>query len=229
MQIVVNHLTRMQPGFICAAGIEVNSRLHVRPLIDSQLTVDLLAKNGGPFELGAVLDLGLTRFTGKLPEIEDRWFDRRFVVQKHKLSRAELYQLCAEVARSSLHSIFTAALEPIGTTMAMTENAGVYSLGCLWVEARRFAIVGQEGRQRLRFAFGELDGGDRELSVPVTDIRLYKDDHTTIDLEAVQQFSQEIGQSSRTLLSVGLSRPYRKSENDVARHWLQVNNFHFPQ
>ncbi len=227
MQIVVNHLTRMQPGFFCAAGIEVNSRLHVRPLIDSQLTVDLLARHGGPFELGAVLDLGLTRFTGKLPEIEDRWFDRRFVVQKYKLSRAELYQLCAEVAHNSLHSIFTAALEPIGSTMAMAEHAGVYSLGCLWGQAGRFVIVGQEDRQRLRFAFVELDGCGRELVVPVTDVRLYKDDHTTIDSEAVKQFSQEIGRTTRTLLSVGLSRPYRKSESDVARHWLQVNNFHF--
>ena len=227
MQIVVNHLTRMQPGFFCAAGIEVQSRLHVRPLIDSQLTVDLLAKNGGPFELGAVLDLGLTRFTGKLPEIEDRWFDRRFVQQTQQLSQAELYQSCAEVAHSSLCSIFTDALEPLGATMAMAEHAGVYSLGCLWVKAGRFVIVGQEDRQRLRFAFSELDGCGRELVVPVTDVRLYKDDHTTIDLDTVELFSQELGRSTRTLLSVGLSRPYRKSENDIARHWLQVNNLHF--
>jgi hypothetical protein len=52
MQIVVNHLTRMQLGYICVAGVDVSSGQHIRPVLRSRLNVDLLARNGGPFDLG---------------------------------------------------------------------------------------------------------------------------------------------------------------------------------
>jgi hypothetical protein len=33
MRIVVNHLTRMQPGYICVAGMERQGGRHVRPVL----------------------------------------------------------------------------------------------------------------------------------------------------------------------------------------------------
>ena len=62
MRIVVNHLTRMQPGYICVAGIDVQDNEHIRPVLGRErLTVGLLARNGGAFDMGRLVDLGSGR------------------------------------------------------------------------------------------------------------------------------------------------------------------------
>ena len=59
MRIVVNHLTRMQPSYICVAGIDVQDNEHIRPVLGRErLTVGLLARNGGAFDMGRLVDLG---------------------------------------------------------------------------------------------------------------------------------------------------------------------------
>jgi len=60
MRIVVNHLTRMDAPRICIAGIDPDAGRHIRPTTDHQhpLTRDLLASEGGPFALGALIELG---------------------------------------------------------------------------------------------------------------------------------------------------------------------------
>ncbi len=76
MQILVNHLTRMQPGYICVAGIDLETGTHVRPVLwYGRLSTSLLLKNGGPFELGCVVDLGPTVCVGRAPEHEDHRFN----------------------------------------------------------------------------------------------------------------------------------------------------------
>ena len=102
MQIVINHLTRMQPGFFCAAGLELKTGLHIRPLMEGGLHTDLLAREGGPFELGAILDLGPTRFTGRAPEIEDRNFERTNLKRVGQMNPVEFRQQIAAVAKNSL-------------------------------------------------------------------------------------------------------------------------------
>ena len=43
MKIVVNHLTRMQPGYICVAGLDFQTNAHVRPVLaGSRLTVSFI-------------------------------------------------------------------------------------------------------------------------------------------------------------------------------------------
>jgi hypothetical protein len=37
MQLIINHLTRMQPGYFCTAGIEPSTGLHVRPIVSGGL------------------------------------------------------------------------------------------------------------------------------------------------------------------------------------------------
>ena len=46
MKIVVNHLTRMQLGRICVAGVDMATGKHVRPLLrDVRLSTQRLARN----------------------------------------------------------------------------------------------------------------------------------------------------------------------------------------
>ena len=43
----------MQSGYICVAGIDMQNNKHVRPVLArSRLTVDLLKRKGGPFDIG---------------------------------------------------------------------------------------------------------------------------------------------------------------------------------
>jgi hypothetical protein len=58
------------------------------------------------------------------------------------------------------------------------------------------------------------------LSVSVTDIRLYRDDHLTPAGNIVSQVVGRIESGEEVILSVGLTRAFAGS------HWLQVNNIH---
>ena len=62
---------------MCVAGIDLESGLHVRPVRDRQMTIDMLSVHGGPFDIARVIDLGQTRFAGKVPKVEDQSFDAR--------------------------------------------------------------------------------------------------------------------------------------------------------
>jgi hypothetical protein len=67
----------MQPGYICVAGVDVSNGQHIRPVLRGRLTVDLLACNGGPFNLANLVDLGKVEYCGQAPETEDYSFDQR--------------------------------------------------------------------------------------------------------------------------------------------------------
>jgi len=64
LKIVVNHLTRMQQGYLCVAGLDVNTGEHVRPVLPGQrLPTSLLTRYGGPFDMGVIVDLGAVKAT----------------------------------------------------------------------------------------------------------------------------------------------------------------------
>lgn len=225
MRIVVNHLTRMQKGFMCVAGLELATRRHIRPVLDRQMRVEMLACHGGPFGLGRIVDLGATKFVGRVPEIEDQQFDASQPHVESELTAEEFQDWLVSVATEGLHSIFGPELQAIGRTCAIPEQRGMRSLGCLWAQhCRLVEDVSQAGLRRIRCEFSSDRG---LLRVPVTDVRLYGEDHITIDDQQVDYFSERLVQRQRVLLSVGVSRPYRRSEEQPAMHWLQVNNIHF--
>jgi hypothetical protein len=71
MRIVVSHLTRMQPGFACIAGINPATGRHVRPEVPSRIRVDMLGPNGGPFDMAVEVELGRVQPKPSPPEVED--------------------------------------------------------------------------------------------------------------------------------------------------------------
>ena len=64
MRIIVNHLTRMQPGYICVAGVDVSSGQHVRPVLRGRLTTDLLTLDGGPFDIASLVEYSFAQIFG---------------------------------------------------------------------------------------------------------------------------------------------------------------------
>ncbi len=230
MRIVINHLTRMQPGLICAAGIDPLTGLHVRPVMGRPLPVALLEKNGGPFALGRMIDLGETNFVGRMPEIEDRSFAPENVCVVEDWDPERWTGLCSAVSKNRLVDIFGASLSLVESryggpvTAAVPERSGLHSLGCYWAWDVRLTLVQRPGRQSVRLEFSE--SGIR-YSVAVTDIRLWNADHVTPNESEIARMSGLIhGANLPVLLSVGLSRAHRFTDDGPPRHWLQVNNIH---
>ena len=132
MQIVVNHLTRMQPGFICVAGIDLEDQKHIRPVLaGSRLRTHLLKPFGGPFEIASVVDLGKTEYQGHSPETEDYLFDPSKAFRVRDMGPNMFWKLLLDISQESLMQIFGDELQQQGRTCAVEAGMGTASLGCL--------------------------------------------------------------------------------------------------
>jgi len=77
MRIIVNHLTRMSAPRICVAGIDIDTWNFVRPTTPQTdlITRQLLREHGGPFRVGACVDLGPVQPQPSVPESEGHRFE----------------------------------------------------------------------------------------------------------------------------------------------------------
>jgi hypothetical protein len=222
MQILVNHLTRMQPGYFCAAGIDLEKERHVRPVLRrGRLTTDLLSTAGGPFDVGSVVDLGPTTYTGGAPELEDHSFDPAGARRLFDDDARDFWDALDGVARESLEEIFGPALELWDESGTVDVGEGSASLGCLKPEKQPWLYVDHRGTIRM-----VLDYLLPSVDLSVNDLRLYERDGRTPRRDLVQSVQKRLESGVETILSVGLTRPWRKWNDDAERHWLQVNNIH---
>ena len=226
MRILINHLTRMGYPYVCVAGIDTDGS-HVRPVLDSaQLGRDLLCSEGGPFALGAVVDLGWAYPRRTLPEVEDVVFFPEQVTPA-KLGMLEAVQFAKHikrVAKSSLKEIFGDDLaRKSPTAAAVPKDRGEASLGVLRVDGDADLRLGQSNeKHEIRFAFVDKDLG--ELALKVTDLRLWKQDHVNPDVSKVEDIRSRL---NSCMVAVGLTRYWPASFYPGFGHWLQVNNI-FP-
>lgn len=219
VQIVVNHITRMQPGYICVAGIEPNSKAHIRPsLSGARLPAALLHANGGPFAFGAVVALGPTVHEGRPPEIEDHLFRPEDTEFLGIASGDALWSLLSECAETRLTRLFGTGLASHGQTYAVDIGNGVSSLGCLR-PLRATPFVDKFDAVRVALADGEIG-----VTLPITDLRLYESDFKTPRREAVRDISRRLHDGVEYVLGVGLTRAWQRPGDTAARHWLQVNS-----
>lgn len=210
---------------MCVAGVDIRTGRHVRPVLRRQMRTAMLACHGGVFEIGAIVDLGRTRGVGRPPEIEDQLFVAKNAVAQSEMPPAEFWKLNVRSARRWLVEVFGPDLERLGyRSCVMPEGKGRASLGCFIPEHPRLRLDVKDGRHRVRMTFCS---GHHEFDVPVTDIRLFADDHITPDRGVVEQTAKRLINEQDIVLSVGLGRAFKKTAGEPARHWMQVNNIHF--
>ncbi|MBA2450607.1 MAG: hypothetical protein H0V51_21550 [Chloroflexi bacterium] len=227
MRIVVTDLTRMQRGYVCVAGVDLDQRRHVRPVLgDTRLPTSVLARHGGPFDLATVVELATNEPTPVRPKVEDHEFSPRQAKSVERMEPAAFWELLTALARPRLGAIFGPDLRKRdGGGATVRSGAGRASLGCLAPSRRPelYLKPRERGSDQVRMRIGD---GDAELDLSVTDIRLYGSDHVTPDPEAMQRVSERIAGGTGLLLSVGLTRPFSSSPSSPPVHWLQVNNIH---
>ena len=224
MRIVTIHLTRMETGFMCVAGLEEGTTRHVRPTLHgARLRTELLRRSGGPFRIGALVELGQVEPNGEPPEVEDHDFDPRNAKFIRLAELSELWEVLNAAAQPSLHAIFGDDLNQIGRGYAVEIGRGIASLGCLRPTDRPILTINRYGQLRM-----EIRDTDVGLDLAVTDLRFYDVGGGGLREEMVENVAERISQGRGVIVSVGLTRPYARSAvpGDRRRHWLQVNNVH---
>jgi hypothetical protein len=222
MQIIVNHLTRMNPGYICVAGLDLETNAHVRPILaGSRLTVDLLKRKGGPFDIAVVVDLGNTHPRGSPPETEDHIVDPDELTAAKELAAERFWKILKSVSRKTLKGIFGKKLQPQRSGCAVDEGTGSASLGCLLPATSPEVFINSWGKVRAKINDGIFD-----LELSVTDLRFYEDDQQTPRAKVVADVQRRIKKGVGVIVSVGLARAFLAKGDTARRHWLQVNNFH---
>lgn len=218
MRIVVNHLTRMQSGYICVAGIDVQQNIHLRPVLSGQrLSTQLLRMYGGPFDLAHEVDLGPTRSVGTPPETEDVEFTPGRAQGVGRLTKKDFWQLLKDMAKPSLSALFGTALKRDGTHCIVAPGTGAYSLGCLEPTSPCELYVNNFDKLRLRL----LHDDGNELDLSVTDLKFYKPNNWDLRKDVIRVAANRLRDEISAILSVGLTREWK------GHHWLQVNNLHF--
>jgi hypothetical protein len=230
MKIVVNHLTRMHGGHICVAGLDLETHQQIRPVLgDQHLPFYFLARYGGPFDMARIVELGAARPTPDPPHVEDHVFvASRAKVYRRAFSH-EFWGLLESQARSRLREIFGDALRPVGRSRYGTDvGRGQASLGFLRVARppELYLAVNRDGKPQIRM---NLSDGEIEADVGVTDLRLCGPNHTTPDRDQVQAVARRICGSDQVILSLGLTRKFRPSQQAEYAHYLQVNNIHLKE
>lgn len=212
----------MQPGYVCAAGVDINSLRHVRPVLrHGRLPTKLLRPNGGPIDLGAVVDLGPTTDAGSPPELEDRCFDPARAKWLFEDDPDDYWDLLDGISQSSLAGIFGLDLDLWDESGTVEVGTGDTSLGCLKPERQPWLYVDHRGTIRL-----VLDHPVPSVDLAVNDLRLYEKDGRTPRRDLVADAQRRLESGVEAILSVGLTRPWCKRGDDTERHWLQVNNIH---
>lgn len=226
MRVLINHLTRMGPGFVCAAGIATDLGKHVRPVLPGgqQLKRRLLESEGGPFALGTVLDLGSVKPRPVVPEVEDSIFDPQRVRKVRTIDADEFLATLKSVSASSLREIFGSELNSEKRTSAsVPQGRGRASLGVLQPSGKVHLRVRHDfGARVIRCSFLDPDLG--WMSLKVTDIRLWGSDHTVPTDSNVDAIRTRL---KRSYIAVGLGRAWSPDGIQPRQHWLQVNNI-FP-
>jgi hypothetical protein len=212
----------MKPGFICVAGIDPKTRRQIRPVIGRCFTRDFLCHNGGPFEIGAEVDLGPTIYAGLAPAIEDRQISPSNLCYLRRLSASEFWSLLCETSRPDLSTLFGPELQhhPRDHSGTTSENHGAASLGHL--RPTRPSALTTNFLGRPRTSIFEID---IEFKISLTDFRFCRSDHKTPRLRLLENLKARL-RSVPSILAVGLTRAYQKSPKDPVRHWLQLNNIH---
>lgn len=220
MKIVINHATRMEAPRVCVAGIDLSTLEHIRPttLPSDPITRELLREEGGPFGMGALVDIGAVTPDPSPPETEDYLFNSGQAQFKEDLSGEGFLELLTEMRAADLGSAFGPELERVGRTYAVEPGNGGSSLAVLRAKNRPVLEINRYGKLQLCY-----NDAEPPAYLSVKDVRFFEDDHKTIKTRAIDDVSRRLRRGVNAFLMLGLTRAWSKPGETHERHWLQLN------
>jgi hypothetical protein len=228
-QVVINHLTRMERGYICVAGIDLATPQHLRLVLRRErLKTRLLARYGGLFDIGHIVAFRRCRHRPVPPHVEDYVITVPLVTFQAVADPAQYWEMLKNISKTSLKDIFGSSLQQFSASSCGTApGQGEASLGCLRLKKRPDIYMGgKPGGPQIRM---RLTDGALHVDAPVTDLRLYGEDHYSPLVSLVEEMQHKIRTSQGVILSVGLTRAFAVAPDQPPVHWLQVNNLHFQE
>jgi hypothetical protein len=221
VRIIVNHVTRMTSPRICVAGVHVETFDHIRPTTPATdlITRRLLRENGGPFGVGALVDLGRVKAEPNAPETEDHGFVTANARRIEDITDDEYLAVLREVSAATLGDAFGPDLECVNhRKYAIEAGHGTRSL----------AVVQLRGSPQLHSnAWGkllvELNDPDAPCSLSMTDVRFYENDQKTIKDDVMNDVNSRLSAGVDAFLMLGLARAFVAQGYDRRLHFLQAN------
>jgi hypothetical protein len=220
MKIVINHATRMEAPRVCVAGIDLSTLAHVRPKTRSSdpINRELLREEGGPFGMGALVDIGAATPDPSPPETEDHLFSTGRARFEEDLGGEDFLELLTKMCAADLASAFGPELERVGRTYAVEPGNGGSSLAVLRAERLPVLKIGRYSELRLWY-----NDAEPSAYLSVKDVRFFEDDHKTIKTRAVEDVTRRLRRGVDAFLMLGLTRAWLKPGETHERHWLQLN------
>jgi hypothetical protein len=217
VRIVVNHLTRMTGSRICVAGIDTATYQHVRPVTSptTSITRTLLRENGGPFGIGALVDIGRVTACPDAPETEDHRFDTRRAKRLNEVGDEAYLELLGAICEPDVKAAFGSALVEVRPCkFAVPAGRGERSLAVV-------PVVDPKLRIRNDKLYLRLQPPDLPADVRVTDVRFYTAD-LTIKRDVVDDVNARLAKGVKAYAMLGLARAIPDEDaGDV--HWLMAN------
>jgi len=224
MRMLVTDVTRMQPGYICVAGIERTTRARVRPVLPghARLPLTWIASQGGKVDYKRVLEIGDGARVGSPPEVEDVLTAEEHLVLLGTLPDDRYLEVLSEVSVADARTAFGPELKRHvnGHNFVTPQGRGDCSLAIQEVPAASLELF-VDGFGQIRAAWS--DG----MRLSVTDLRLYELDGKTVKSDRVTRLNQLLQQQTG-FVAFGLTRPWSnpRSGDPAWYHWLQVNAIH---
>ena len=227
MQIVISNLTRMAPGFFCFAGIDLETKNNIRPVVPgNRLPTSLLKREPVKYQLRSVIDIGYTKPLELIPESEDNEFSPFNTTFIRELPFRDFWYLLRSCAKFSLFSIFGKELRCRGSKYFIETDTGKVSLGYFLIRTPLILSVVKrlDNSEQVRIN-GRTKYNPFDLSI--TDLRLYSEKFIA-DRDLVVKLNDELTQKMWIVLCVGLTRAFATSSDYRPVHWVQVNNILIP-
>jgi hypothetical protein len=213
--IVIDHLARLDDGSVAVAGID-GGHDHVAPRHENGWDTSATSRQGGPFAVGELVDLGFSRRVGVAPLVEEREVEQASLRPLGRITDGDFWSMLETLGQDSLPAIYGDDLTRQSSgTACVPEGRGRASLGVLRCPgpAELFRRGGQ-----LRMGIDDLQLGSLDLAV--FDFRL-RDEHGVPIDPLWKVIRRRVLAGEPVILSVGLSRTFNGS------HWLRVDNIHF--
>jgi hypothetical protein len=207
MKVVINHATRMEAPRVCVAGIDLSTLEHIRPRTrpSDPINRELLREEGGPFGMGALVDVGAVTPDPSPPETEDYLFNTGQARFEGDLSSEDFLELLTKMRAADLGSAFGPELERVGRTYAVEPGDGGSSLAVLRAENRPVLEINRYGELRLWY-----NDAEPAAYLSVKDVRFFEDDHKTIKTRAVDDVTRRLRRGVDAFLMLGLTRAWPK-------------------